>query len=770
MTLVLEGAPLQVVGQGVARPDYLSRALCAVEFATDFRIPGMLEGAVLRSPFAHAEVLAIDARAALEVPGVVCVLLPEDLADIDPYFGPVYRDQPILAIDRARFEGEPIAAVAATSLERAQEAVGRIDVRYRPLPSAVSAEAARAASGPDIHTSRRRGKHYSHVLAAAEPLPGKNVAAKWRYERGDPESALAQADLIVAGEYRVPMIHHFPLEPIGAVVDFTGGRLRVYSGTQTPFEVRQELAAIFGLPLSDVRVVALPMGGAFGAKAFPKIEPLTAALARKAGRPVRIVLSMEDTARTIRRTGAHVRIRSGVRADGTLMARVLDVDFEIGAYADAGPRVMQKGSYVAAGPYRIPNLRIESRAVYTTTPPSGAYRGFGAPEMTWAYEQHTDEIAERLGMGPLEMRRRNLVRRGETYADGDKAIDTDFAATLDRVWALSGGERPREPLHGKGVAVSFKPSQSPTESSAIVRLHMDASCSVLSGTADMGQGTQGGFAQIVAEEFGIPLARVAVHRPDTALAPFDQTTTSSRSTVSMGNAVQDAARKVREELLRRFAEVRGLPSDRFALRQGVIVGAGEDVALSQALAETAPRFGSEIVEVGHFQVPERTSMIGGPTPFWEPCWAVAEVKVDPETGVVRVVGMWTAVDSGRSINPRQVEAQDLGSTLQGIGSALYEEMVYEDGLLRSPSLVEYRVPLVSDLPDTFMSLAVEHQDGPGPFGAKGIGEGGIMAAAAAIGNAVAQAIGRRVYDLPLSPERVWRALSGAGGCREGEKP
>lgn len=750
----------RVVGQGLPRPDDQQRVSGAFVFATDYEVPGMLEGAVARSAYAHAWIRSIDTAAALRVPGVVCVLLPEDLADLDPYYGPVYRDQPILAMGRALFEGEPVAAVAAETRAAALEAVRLIEVDYEPLPALVSLDEALDEGAPDIHTSLRRGKHYSGVLARVDPLPAKNVAAEWRYERGDAFAELERADLVVSGEYRVPMIHHFPLEPMVAIADFRNDGLTVWSGTQTPFEIRDELSLIFGMPAAKIRIVALPMGGSFGAKAFPKIEPLAAALSRKAQRPVRVALSMEETARSIRRAGARVRIRSGVRSDGTLLARCVDVDVQIGAYADAGPRVMQKAAYVAAGPYRIPHLSIRSRAVFTNTPPVGAYRGFGAPEMTWAYEQHTDEIAARLGIDPIAFRRRNLLRRGERYAEGDKPIDTDFAEVLDRLWALSGGQQPRRRLRGKGVAVSFKPSQSPTESTAIVRLHADGSASVLCATADMGQGTRAALGQIAAAELGIPVDAIAVHVPDTDIAPFDQTTTSSRSTVVMGGAVQEAARRVRHEFLRRVADHAGIDQRLLSIQDGLVTGPQFQQSVAQALLETAPRFGSEILAIGHVHIASSSSRIGGATPFWEPAWVVAEVEVDPDTGEVRVLGLWTAIDAGYAINPRQVAAQDLGSTLQGLGTALYEEMVYDHGLLRTPSLLEYRVPLISDLPSTFQSMTVACGDGPGPFGAKGIGEGGVMAVAAALGNAVADAVGVRIRDLPLSAEQVWRAMRG----------
>lgn len=751
----------RVAGAAVPRTDYRRRVTGSEEFASDFRVDGMAEGAVVRSPYAHAQVIRIDCAAALALPGVICVLTPDDLADIDPYFGPVYRDQPILAMGRVRFEGEPVAAVAAVDRATALEAARLVDVTYEPLPVADSLESALAPGAPQLHTEVRRGRHYSRVLAAAAPLPAPNVAAVWSHQRGDAAGAMAGADVVVAGEYRVPIIHQVPLEPIHVVARVDAAGLAVWSGTQTPFQVRQELAAIFSLPQSRVRVVALSMGGSFGAKAFPKLEPLAAALARKAGRAVRIALSMPDTARTIRRAGARIRIESGLRRDGTLVARRVEVDFQIGAYADAGPRVAQKGAYVSAGPYRVPHLELRSRAVYTNTPPSGAYRGFGTPQVTWAYEQHTDEIAEGLGLDPIAFRLKNLLRRGELYAEGDTPIDTDFGDVLRRLAADIGWGEPLPPWRGRGVAVSFKASQAPTESSALVRLHADGSASVFCATAEMGQGATSVLAQVAAEELGLPLADVIVHTPDTALAPFDQTTTSSRSTVAMGRAVQAAAGQLRAQLLARAGRLLEVPADDLTVVDGEVRGAGA-VSIAEVLARTADVPGAELIALGHFAIPAGKAPVGGATPFWEPCWTAAEVEVDPDTGQVRILRLLSALDAGLAINPLQVEAQDLGSAMQGIGAALYEEMAFADGVLLNASLIDYRVPLVGDLPGEFRSYVIENGDGPGPFGSKGVGEGGLMAAPAAIGNAVARAIGARIRDLPLKPERVWAAIAARG--------
>ncbi|PLR82992.1 xanthine dehydrogenase [Bacillus canaveralius] len=750
---------LKTIGRAIPRTDYRAKITGAIPYPSDVAVEGMLESAIVHSPFAHAEIESIDISAAIEVPGVICVLTRDDLKELDPYFGPVFRDQPILAIDRVRYEGEPVVAIVAVDRKTAHYAASLVEVEYHPHPEIDNLEAALEPNAPLVQSYAQRGSHYSKVLADADPRHTSNVAFKWDYDRGNVVAGMATADLIIENEYRVPIIHHFPLEPIHTVAKMDSEGITVWTGTQTPMAVRQDLAVIFGCPQSKIQVVSFPMGGSFGAKAFSKVEPLAVALARKAGKPVRVALSMSETARTIRRAGARVKIKSGVNRDGTLVARKVEIDYQIGAYADCAPRVAQKGGYVSAGPYRIPNLEIRSRAIYSNTPPSGAYRGFGVPQATWAYEQHTDELAKALGMDAIEFRLKNMLERGESYAEGDTPIDTDYAPVLRELANELEWDQPLKPWRGRGVAVSFKPSQAPTESTAIVRLHADGSVSVLMGTAEMGQGSNSAMAQIAAEEINIPLERVVVTKPDTAMVPFDSTTTASRSTVAMGRAVQNAARDIKSKLLKRAAILLKESVDNLIIENGEIVFGQQRLTIPEILYQTKEISGIEIISIGQFILAPTRSPIGGSTPFWEPCWVATEVEVDPNTGRVKVCRLLTAVDAGKAINLQQVEGQDIGSSMQGIGAALYEQMIFESGVLSNPSLVQYRVPLFMDVPDDFRSKVIENEDGPGPFGAKGVGEGGLMAVPAAIGNAVAQAIGTHINQLPLTPERVWRAIT-----------
>lgn len=758
MPKVKNSNSFKTVGRSIPRTDYHARITGSVPYPSDVHVEGMLESSIVRSPFAHAEIESIDVSAALEVPGVVCVLTNEDFNDLDPYYGPVFRDQPILAIDKVRYEGEPVAAVVAIDRRSAKQAASLIDVSYNPFPEADTIESAIEQDAPKVHEGSHRGSHYSKILAKDDLDNTNNVAFTFKHEQGGVDDAFTKADIVIENEFSVPIIHHFPLEPMHTIGQYDEDGITIWTGTQTPMVVRQDLALIFGRPQAEVRVISNPMGGSFGAKAFTKVEPLAVALAKKAGKPVRVALSMSETAKTIRRAGAKIKIKSGVKKNGVIVARTVHIDYQIGAYADCAPRVAQKGGYVSAGPYRLPNLKIHSRAIYTNTPPSGAYRGFGVPQAAWAYEQHTDEIAKALNMDSVEFRIKNLLKRGELYAEGDTAMDSDLAPVLEDLVKELGWDEPLKPWRGRGVAIAFKPSQAPSESTAILRLHADGSVSVTMGAAEMGQGSISAMAQIVAEELNIPLSKVVVKKSDTSMIPFDSTTTASRTTVIMGRAVQNAAKEIKRKLIKRTAELSNVKTDDISIEDGEMISSEGRMSIPEVLAQTKHIHGIEIIEVGQHILSPTNSPLGGSTPFWEPCWVATEVEVDPNTGRTKVCRLLTAVDAGRAINLQQVEGQDVGSSMQGLGAALHEQMVFEYGVLSNPSIIQYRLPLIGDLPEQFSSQVIENGDGPGPFGSKGVGEGGIMGVPAAIGNAVAEAIGTRINQLPLTPERVWRAI------------
>jgi CO/xanthine dehydrogenase Mo-binding subunit len=469
------------------------------------------------------------------------------------------------------------------------------------------------------------------------------------------------------------------------------------------------------------------------------MEPLTVALARKAGRPVRIQNRVDESMVTTRRHGMHCRMRTAMTNEGNLLAREVDCWFDTGGYADNGPRVTATAGDAAPGPYRWHAYRVDARCVYTNTGPAGSYRAFGAAHLQWIGESQVDELARRAGRDPLDVRRENLCRPGEELRNGAKPLDADLVGDVEKAAAAVGWSEPKAANVGRGVSVGLLAAGAHPVSTAIVRLEADGQVVVLVGTTEVGQGPRTVFAQIAAEELGVGVEQVTVRGTDTSYTPYDRSTGASRSTTIAGLAVQRAARQVRDQL---EAIAAGDPL--------------EPAAYPELLRRHFGLAGGELIGSGEVAPTGTGSYAEGPV-FWEVCVGAAEVEVDPETGVVRVRRTATVADVGRAINPQLVQRQDEGATLQGLGNALFEEMVFEDGQLLNDTLLDYRVPSFEDLPDEMTCVIVENEDGPGPYGAKGCGEGALAAVPAAVVNALAD-IGIPMQELPLTPERVWRRI------------
>ena len=734
---VVERPRLAHVGRPVARRDAGEKLRGQAQFVGDLVLRRMLQGKVLRSPLAHARVVSIDTRAAEEMPGVACVLTGADTADLDPYWGHAIKDRPIVAIDRVRFAGEPVAAVAAEDEATATAAVNAIEVEYEELPVVGTVDDAIAPDATLLHEGPVRPGLF-HGLGELPPRDG-NVCYRYAIGRGEPESHFARAELVVEGEYTFPAVYQYAMETHTVVAHVERDELTVWSTCQHPFLVRAELADLFAVPLANVRLIVPYLGGGFGSKSYTKMEPLTVALARKARRPVRIQNTVDESMVTTRRHGMNCRMRTAMTGDGRLLAREVDCWFDTGAYADNGPRVTATGGDAAPGPYRWDAYRVDARCVYTNTSPAGSYRAFGATHLQWIGESQIDELARRAGLDPLDVRRENLCRPGEELRAGGKPLDADLVGDVEQVAAVIGWGEPKREHVGRGVSVGLLAAGAHPVSTAIVRLEADGQVTVLVGTTEVGQGPRTAFAQIAAEELGVDVERVTVRGADTRFTPYDRSTGASRSTTIAGLAVQRAAIHVREQL------------------EGIAGHAGLDAATYPDLfRQHFGLAGGELIGRGGVAPTGSGSYAEGPV-FWEVCVGAAEVELEPETGMVHVRRTATAADVGRAINPQLVERQDEGATLQGLGNALFEEMVFEDGLLLNDSLLEYRVPSFEDLPDEMTCVIVENEDGPGPYGAKGCGEGALAAIPAAVVNALADA-GVPMNELPLTPERVWRRI------------
>jgi CO/xanthine dehydrogenase Mo-binding subunit len=574
------------------------------------------------------------------------------------------------------------------------------------------------------------------------------------------------------------------METHTTIAHWHGGELTLWSSCQHPFLVRQEIAVLFGLPLDAVRIIVPFLGGGFGSKSYTKMEPLTAAIARKAKRPVRILNAVHESMITTRRHNMVCRMRTAAAQDGTLLARTAEAWLDTGAYADNGPRVTATAGDAAPGPYRWRALDIGAHCVYTNTGPAGSYRAFGATHLQWIGESQVDEVARRLSLDRLEIRRRNLLRPGEEVRPGGKPLDADLIGDVEKAAAALGWpreqpherpcERPRQHApdqppaptarsaskrYGRGVAVGLLAAGAHPVSMATVRMGPDGAVTVLVGTTEVGQGARTVMAQIAAEVLQAPVNTVTVRGTDTRYTPYDRSTGASRSTTVAGLAVQRAAKSVLDALKETASAKLEAPPQLLTQTEGAIT---DKQGRSMTHAELVrARFGFDGGElIGHGRVqPEggSGSYAEGPV-FWEVCVAGAEVEVDFETGVVTVLRTSSVADVGRAINPQLVERQDEGATLQGIGNALFEEMDFApDGTLLNDTLLNYRIPAFSDAPAMMTCTIVENGDGPGPFGAKGCGEGGLAAIPAAIVNAVADA-GVPMNTLPLTPERVWRRI------------
>ncbi|MGH7008594.1 MAG: xanthine dehydrogenase family protein molybdopterin-binding subunit, partial [Stellaceae bacterium] len=538
------------VGRSLPRLEGRAKVTGRADYIHNLRLPGMLHGKIFRSVVAHGRIRRVDIAAARQVPGVHAVYVSDDICRViaNPYYGPAFHDQPILAIDKVRHIGEPVAVVLAEDPHVAEEAARLIVAEYDELP-AVTNEVEAMTSKVIVHDVLKPAGTFPD-LKHLEGRKGTNLALDFHLRRGDTKAAFAAADRVFEHTFTTQPVMHTPLEPFVSAAEPGDGTLTIHTASQSPSFVRIEIARLLGWPENRVRVKTAFLGGGFGAKLYIKLEALVAALALLTRRPVKIALAMDEQFFTITKHPSTFRIKSAVGKDGRITARECEVWWNGGAYADIGPRVTQKSGFTAAGPYDIDNVAIDSYALYTNRPPAGALRGFGIPQLVWAYESHTDMIARALSVDPVEFRRRNLLRDGRPQATGTVMQDAATGKVLDRLVERMGWSRPFDRgqgtiKRGRGIAIGFKASIAPTTSVAILNLYADGSCALYCSTVDMGQGSDTAMAQIAAEILDLPAETVRVVHPDTDVTPYDMATLGSRSTFHMGNAVKRAAEDVR---------------------------------------------------------------------------------------------------------------------------------------------------------------------------------------------------------------------------------
>ena len=724
----------KVVGQNVARVDGIDKVTGKAKFVGDLVVPGMLCGQILRSPYPHARIVSIDASEAEALDGVVGVLTAKDVADLDPY----YNGRPLIAIEKAHYVGEPVAVVAAEDEQTALAALSLIKVSYEELPSSVGLEEALRKGAPLVHEDQK-----------------DNICGSEHVGKGDVEQGFAESDEIFEDHFTFPMVYHYSMEPHSVIANYNEEGINIWSSAQHPFQVQEDLSRIFKLPTTKVRLMIPYLGGGFGSKSYTKFEPLVVAVARKIRRPVRICLSVSEAMNTVRRHGTKVRLKTGVKRDGTLVAREAEIYLDTGAYADNGPQVAVRAATRVLGPYRIPHIRSDAYAIYTNCGGAGSFRSIGGPQSIFCCESQMDSIAARLGMDPAELRLKNLLRKGEVLRPKIKAMDANLASAFKRLVSASHWKRrTRKKNAPVGLACGATNAGGQPISVSLVRLQADGSVLVMAGSTEMGQGVRTVLSQIVAEELCLPIEKIYVTGADTTITPYDRSTGSSRSTTLMGLAVQAAAGDLKKQLTGIGAAAFGVQARQIRIVDGAMVCGESRLSYGEALERRFGVTAGELIGTGYVG-PEVAPTL---PVLWEVGMGAAELDVDRETGQVSILSYISVADVGKAINPLQCVGQEEGAAMMGIGHTLFEQMVYEGGQLVNSNLVDYRVPTFADLPREFHSELVENGDGPGPYGCRGMGEGGIFSVAPAVTNALARATGVRIHDLPLTPERVWRAL------------
>lgn len=680
-------------------------------------------------------------------------------------YGPFVRDRTLFATDVVRFEGEVVAAVAALTPEIAAEACRLIRVEYEPLDPVLDAEEALRAGAPLVHDD------WAGYDADDSVLREGNRCAFMTQVKGDAERAFAEADLVVAERYETDMTHAVPIEPHGALAEWTGRRLTVWSSTQAPFGARSGIAQTLGLAESDVRVIVPTLGGGFGGKCDFHFEAHAAALARAAGRPVRLLLDRREefTATDKIRHPMVIELESAVSADGLLLGRRARIVLDAGAYVSDSLYATELALMLSVGPYRIPNVSAEAHAVYTNRVPAGSVRAPGGPQMCWAVEQHTDTIAERLGLDPLEIRRRHLVRAGDTGPTGQVFERPEALACLERAAELAGWGRELPEGEALGIGCSWWFSH-PSPSGAYMKLNADGSGTIVTGAQENGSGAVMALILLAADELGLEPDDLTVLAQDTDAGAWDVGSQGSQTTINNGRAVLAAAGEVREQLLQLAAEELEIAPDDLELVAGAVRAKGAPARAVPIRELAAKAHGGELL-IGRGSgvpppLPEHDvsgcAGRGGFSAFGSPSFAchVAHVRVDRETGVARVLDYVAVHDFGRVLNPAGAEGQVEGGVVHGVGIALSEGTVERDGRQANAHLLDYKLQTAADAPPITVAF-LEGDPGVGtPFGAKGVGEPPVVAPAAAVANALARAAGARVHRLPMTPERVWDALHG----------
>ncbi|MEQ1807329.1 MAG: xanthine dehydrogenase family protein molybdopterin-binding subunit [Burkholderiaceae bacterium] len=768
------------VGASIAQVEGADKLTGRAQYIADLHRPGMLHGAILQSPHAHARIRGYDLSKALALPGVRAIVTGDDL-DAKHRMGAFIKDEPALAKGKVRYVGEIVAAVAADTEATARRAARLIEVDYEELPATLDPASALATGAALVHEESAK---YVKVFDAGT---SGNLCSRTSLREGDIESAWAQCDVIVQGTFQTQAQAHLAIEPCGALAEVdSSGRVTLWSANQSVFRVQANVCESLGLPMTKLRCLTPHIGAGFGNKMEAHVQPALVKLALKAGRSVKLILSREEDFETVRaRHPVTIRMKTGARRDGTLIARETELLLDGGAYGDDSPGVLGYALLMSNGPYNIPHAHAHGQVAYTNKLRFGAFRGFGVPQVTFASEQQLDELARQLALDPIELRRRNMKRDGDVWFGGQAIHSNGLAQCLDVVeresnWkperataATPGPAGAAEIRRGRGVAAAAHIGGL-LASGAIVRLLEDGSVLLNTGAVDIGQGSNTVLTQICAQALKVPVERIAIASPDTDGSPYNWGTTASRVTYMAGRSVVAAAAEIEKKLKAHAGEMLECSVDDLELRPGGSVAVKGVDKLSVTFADISgrahwaaggPLIGSHSWVFDQATIdPKRAVALGlpfGKIGIFSFNALIVDVDVDTLTGKVRVINAWSACDVGRAINPTMVKGQIEGAFVQGLGFALTEEMVWDGARLANPSLMDYKIPGFAELPDVLRACIVEASDPTGPFGAKSVGEVGINAVAAAIANAIADAVGVRLRELPMTGERVLSAFLAA---------
>lgn len=764
---------MKYVGTSVPRVDGIKKVTGALKYVDDIKLHGMLHAAVKRSPYPHGEIIRIDTSKAEKLPGVKAVITGKD---VSKRAGLYLEDKTFLATDKVRYRGEAVAAVAAETKEIALEAVALIEVEYRELPAVTNAVEGLKPDAPLVHPDLGEYK-WGPIFF---PKPGTNISNHYKIRKGDIEKGFAEADFIVENQFFVPHIQHCPIENHSAIAQMDAeGNLTIWSTCQSPYAVQKALSVAFDIPLNKIRVISPAVGGGFGGKAGTTLEGIIIPLAKKVkGRPVKLTYSREDEfVNSFVRQGMHGVIKTGINKDGKITAVKNTFIWDGGAYTEYGVNIVRAGGYASTGPYDIPNVWTDSICVYTNHPVGGPYRGFGMSEIHFAIEQNIDMLAEKIGMDPLDIRRINGLRPGGRNATGQVVEVCGLQECIEKVaqkleWRHK--DKPSQPnkRRGKGIACAYKAPSMPNNvgSSAIVKLNEDGTAHLLVSAQDIGQGSDTALMQIASEILTIPPHKITIKTGDTDYTPYEWQTVASRITYCAGNAVVRACEDIKEQLLELAQIPLGIPKRDLTLCDEYIVSkiypdrkiAIKDLALGLSM-DDGSGFHGPILGRGAFIPPnvrntdKQTGQGEKPVAFWTYGCQGVELEVDVETGKIEILKVASCFDVGKVINPMLIEGQVEGAIVQGLGSALYEELILEKGIVKNPSFVDYKIPTAADMPEMIVSF-VENPEETGPFGARGIGEPCMVPAAPAVANAVYDALGIRVTSLPMTAEKILKAL------------